>query len=48
MQAWMVALFVGFLVVGLGRQRPTRHANRLILLVVIVVIGYEAAKIHAI
>jgi hypothetical protein len=48
MQAWMVALFVGFLVVGLGRERPTRHANLLIFLVIIVVVGYEAAKIHAI
>lgn len=41
-------MFVGFLAVGLGRQRPTRHANGLIFLVIIIVIGYEAAKIHAI
>jgi hypothetical protein len=47
MQAWMIALFVGFLVVGLGRQRPTGRTNRLVILVVIVVVGYEAAKIHA-
>jgi len=48
MQAWMVAMFVGFLVIGLGRERPTRQTTRLTLLVVILVIGYEAAKIHAI
>jgi hypothetical protein len=44
----MAVMFVGFLVVGLGRDRPAHHASRLIFLIVIVSIGYEAAKIHAI
>jgi hypothetical protein len=48
MQLWLAAMLIGFLAVGLGRERSPRHAHRLILLVIIVVIGYEAAKIHAI
>ncbi len=48
MQLWIAALFVGFLAIGLGRERTPRRSRRLILLVVIVVVGYAAAKIHAI
>ena len=48
MPAWVAAMFVGFLVIGLGRDRSSRQAHRLALLVIIVVIGYETAKLHAI
>ena len=41
-------MFFGFLAIGLGRERSPRHMHRLVLLMIIVVIGYEAAKIHAI
>jgi hypothetical protein len=47
MQLWIAALFIGFLVVALGRERANRHPNRLIFLIMLGVIGYEAAKIHA-
>jgi hypothetical protein len=48
MQAWIAAMFVGFLVIGLGRDRPSRRANRLVLLVIIVIVGFEASRLHAI
>jgi len=48
MQPWIAALFVGFLAIGLGRERSPRLTNRLIILLILVVVGYEAMKIHAI
>jgi hypothetical protein len=47
MTAWMAALFIGFLVVGLSRDRTSRRAHGLALLVIVVVLGYQAAKTHA-
>jgi len=41
-------MLIGFLVVGLSRSRSGHTANRLVPLVIIVVLGYEAAKLHAI
>jgi len=46
--AWVAALFVGFLVIGLSRDRSAKVTSRLVILIILVVIGYEAAKIHAI
>lgn len=48
MTAWVAALFVGFLVIGLSRDRSAKVTSRLVILIILVVIGYEAAKIHAI
>jgi hypothetical protein len=48
MQAWIAAMIIGFFVIGLGRDRPARQAHRLALLVIIVALGYEAARLHAI
>jgi hypothetical protein len=48
MTAWIAAMFIGILVVGLSRNRSSRQAHRLVMLVIIVVIGLETAKIHAI
>ncbi len=48
MTGWVAAIFIGFLVIGLGRDRSPRTVVGLVLVVVIVVIGYEAAKLHAI
>lgn len=41
-------MFVGFLAIGLGRERFPRQAHYLVILVIIVTVGYEALKIHAI
>ena len=48
MQLWIAAMFIGFLAIGLGRERTPHQANRLIFLVILVVIGYETVKLHAI
>jgi hypothetical protein len=47
MTAWMAAMFIGFLVIGLGRDRSPQRAKWLVILVIVVVIGYQAAKTHA-
>jgi hypothetical protein len=44
----MAAMLIGLLVVGLRRSESPRRANYWAVIVVIVVIGVEAAKIHAI
>ena len=47
MSVWLAAMVVGLLFVGL-RNRSGRTANRLVPLVIVVVLSYEAAKLHAI
>jgi hypothetical protein len=47
MPAWIGALFIGFIVVGLSRERPSRQTQVLILLIILVVIGYQTARTHA-
>ncbi len=47
MTAWTAALFIGLLVIGLGHDRFSGHPTRSVLVLIIVVLGYEAAKTHA-
>jgi hypothetical protein len=44
----MAAMCLGLLVVGLGRGESKRRAHFKAVMVVIVIIGIEAAKYHAI
>lgn len=41
-------MFAGFIAIGLTRHAQTRIAPKLVLVVVIIVIAYQAFKFHAI
>ena len=41
-------MLIGFLAIGLRREGSPRQTHRLILLVIVVLVGYEAIRIHAI
>ena len=48
MPAWIAALFVGSIVIGLSERPSSRLADRLALILIVVVLSYEAFKIRAI
>jgi hypothetical protein len=47
MPVWVGALFVGFLIIGLSDRRSSRAAHGLALLLILIVLSYEAVKIRA-
>jgi hypothetical protein len=41
-------MFIGFIFVGLRGDPSSRRAHWLVLVVIVVVLSYEAVKIHAV
>jgi len=47
MPVWVGGLFVGFMAIGLSDRRSSRAAYGLALLLIVIVLSYEAVKIRA-
>lgn len=47
MTAWMAAIIAGFIAVGLNARRSSQSQHWLIIVIVAIVIGFEAVSIHA-
>jgi hypothetical protein len=47
MPVWVGGLFVGFVMIGLSERRSSRAAHYLAVLLIVIVLGYEAVKIRA-